>query len=199
VLELLDMVQLPRTSMRRYPHELSGGMRQRVMLAIALGCRPKLLVADEPTTALDVTTQAEILKLLADLRSELNMSLLLISHDLGVLRHSCDRTYIMYAGRTIESGPTADVLHHPKHPYTDGLIESSRMRLQNGRFPTIRGDVPSLNARFTVCPFLARCPRSIGECQTGMPALDEVAPGHRVCCWAAVESRSSAGVDHAVA
>ena len=199
-LALLDMVQLPATALRRYPHELSGGMRQRVMLAIALGCRPQLLVADEPTTALDVTTQAEILKLLAELRSELNMSMLLISHDLGVLRQSCDRTYIMYAGHTIETGATSDVLHRPKHPYTRGLIDASRMRRDDqGRFPTIGGDVPSLNTRFALCPFLSRCPCSVDECRSLMPQLTELAPSHRVRCFAAAKNHQEAEARHGLA
>ena len=190
--ELLDQVQLPATSSRRYPHELSGGMRQRVMLAIALGCRPSLLVADEPTTALDVTTQAEILKLLAELRRELNMSLLLISHDLGVLRSTCERTYIMYAGHTIESGPTAQVLRDPLHPYTRGLVDASRMRLnEHRRFATIGGDVPTLNKPHDLCPFLARCGSNVLECQSRMPQLVEVDKGRPVRCWVAQVSNAT--------
>jgi oligopeptide/dipeptide ABC transporter ATP-binding protein len=186
VRELLDMVQLPAQSAQRYPHELSGGMRQRVMMAIALGCRPRLLVADEPTTALDVTTQAEVLKLLGELRRELDMSLLLISHDLGVLRNSCDRTYIMYAGHTVESGRTVDVLRRPLHPYTRGLVDASRMRLNaQGRFPTIGGDIATLNRRYELCPFLPRCTASIAQCQTHMPQMEEALPGHQVRCWVA--------------
>ncbi|HEY4065642.1 MAG TPA: ABC transporter ATP-binding protein [Burkholderiaceae bacterium] len=186
--KLLDMVQLPAVAAQRHPHELSGGMRQRVMMAIALGCRPSLLIADEPTTALDVTTQADILKLLADLRTELNMSLLLISHDLGVLRQSCERTYIMYAGHTVESGRTADVLRRPLHPYTRGLIEASRMRLnEQRRFSTIRGDGPTLNQRYTLCPFLARCSSAVADCRSRMPELQDVEAGRAVRCWAAQE------------
>jgi len=186
VRDLLNMVQLPESAAQRYPHELSGGMRQRVMMAIALGCRPRLLIADEPTTALDVTTQAEILKLLAELRAELDMSLLLISHDLGVLRSSCDRTYIMYAGHTIESGATVDVLRCSLHPYTKGLVDASRMVLNaQNRFSAIGGDVPTLSKRHGLCPFLPRCACSIAECQDRMPRLDEQAAGHMVRCWQA--------------
>src|SRR4029077_10140994 len=133
---------------RRYPHELSGGMRQRVMMAIALGCRPRLLIADEPTTALDATTQTEILALLRSLRSTLDMSLLVISHDLGLLRWNCDRVYVMYAGHTVEHGPTDRVLAAPLHPYTRGLIAASRLaRGADGHFATIGGDVPVLDRR----------------------------------------------------
>jgi oligopeptide/dipeptide ABC transporter ATP-binding protein len=183
--ELLDLVKLRRDVLRRYPHELSGGMRQRVMLAIALGCRPRLLIADEPTTALDVTTQAEILALLGELRATLRMSLLLISHDLGVLRWNCDRIYIMYAGHTIETGATADVLHGPAHPYSRGLIEASKLRQNaDGLFATISGDVPALDQTFQLCPFLSRCRLSVERCRSEMPP--QLAPGviaHDARCW----------------
>jgi len=184
VRELIEMVRLPAGTSERYPHELSGGMRQRIMLAIALGCRPRLLVADEPTTALDVTTQQEIIDLLAELRAQLSMSMLLISHDLGVLRASCDRTYIMYAGRTIEGGPTTQVLNAPLHPYTRGLIAASRMRLNaQRRFATIGGEVPTLNKVQELCPFLPRCADSTSECKTVMPKLQEPQAGRLVRCW----------------
>jgi ABC-type dipeptide/oligopeptide/nickel transport system ATPase component len=141
VAELLGLVRLPETAVRSYPHELSGGMRQRVLLAIALGCRPKLLVADEPTTALDVTTQAEILALLRDLRARLGMAMLLISHDLGVVRHECERVYVMFRSRVVESGPTGDVFARPQHGYTAGLIKAARAaRNSQGRFETIEGE-----------------------------------------------------------
>jgi oligopeptide/dipeptide ABC transporter ATP-binding protein len=183
--ELLELVKLRREVRRSYPHELSGGMRQRVMLAIALGCRPRLLVADEPTTALDVTTQSEILALLRELRTTLDMSLLLISHDLGVLRWSCDRVYIMYAGHTIETGPTEHVLTRPRHPYTQGLIEASRLeRGANGHFSTIGGDVPRLTQRFDLCPFLPRCHVSVDACRQTMPApLNPSSAEQDGRCW----------------
>jgi oligopeptide/dipeptide ABC transporter ATP-binding protein len=183
--ELLDLVKLSREVLTRYPHELSGGMRQRVMLAIALGCRPRLLIADEPTTALDVTTQAEILALLGELRATLKMSLLLISHDLGVLRWNCDRIYIMYAGHTIETGATADVLRRPAHPYSRGLIEASRLRRKpDGSFATISGDVPALDQTFRLCPFLSRCQVSIEPCRSEMPQqVGQGVAGHDARCW----------------
>ncbi|MDB6001932.1 MAG: hypothetical protein JWP52_3631 [Rhizobacter sp.] len=141
VAELLDLVRLPASSARSYPHELSGGMRQRVLLAIALGCRPKLLIADEPTTALDVTTQAEILTLLRDLRQRLGMAMLLISHDLGVVWEECERVYVMFRSRIVESGATQEVFSHPQHAYTAGLIKAAKAaRNSEGRFETIEGE-----------------------------------------------------------
>ncbi len=141
VAELLDLVRLPATSIRSYPHELSGGMRQRVLLAIALGCRPKLLIADEPTTALDVTTQAEILALLRDLRERLGMAMLLISHDLGVVWEECERVYVMFRSRIVESGATREVFSNPSHAYTSGLIKAAKAaRNSEGRFETIEGE-----------------------------------------------------------
>jgi ABC-type dipeptide/oligopeptide/nickel transport system ATPase component len=141
VAELLALVRLPATTVRSYPHELSGGMRQRVLLAIALGCRPRLLVADEPTTALDVTTQAEILALLRDLRQRLGMAMLLISHDLGVVHDACERVYVMFRSRIVESGATREVFAWPQHGYTAGLIKAAKAaRNSEGRFETIEGE-----------------------------------------------------------
>jgi ABC-type dipeptide/oligopeptide/nickel transport system ATPase component len=141
VAELLDLVRLPAAAARSYPHELSGGMRQRVLLAIALGCRPSLLIADEPTTALDVTTQAEILALLRDLRERLGMAMLLISHDLGVVWKECERVYVMFRSRIVESGATQEVFARPTHPYTAGLIQAAQAaRNSDGRFVTIEGE-----------------------------------------------------------
>jgi ABC-type dipeptide/oligopeptide/nickel transport system ATPase component len=141
VAQLLDLVRLPASSIRSYPHELSGGMRQRVLLAIALGCRPKLLIADEPTTALDVTTQAEILDLLRDLRQRLGMAMLLISHDLGVVWEECERVYVMFRSRIVESGTTREVFGNPAHAYTSGLIKAAKAaRNSEGRFETIEGE-----------------------------------------------------------
>ena len=139
--ELLELVRLPATLSRSYPHELSGGMRQRVLLAIALGCRPKLLIADEPTTALDVTTQAEILTLLRDLRQRLGMAMLLISHDLGVVWQESERAYVMFRSRIVEEGTTRDLLSSPQHPYTAGLIKAAKVeRNSRNRFETIEGE-----------------------------------------------------------
>jgi oligopeptide/dipeptide ABC transporter ATP-binding protein len=181
--ELLELVKLPETALRQYPHELSGGMRQRVMLAIALGCRPRLLVADEPTTALDVTTQAEIMALLGTLRQQLNMALLVVSHDLGLLRWHCDRLYIMYAGRTIEWGATACVIDRPAHPYTRGLIAASRLqRGPDGRFGALRGEVPALE-QHAGCPFAPRCGDADAVCHVRMPETTFVTEAHHAKCW----------------
>jgi oligopeptide/dipeptide ABC transporter ATP-binding protein len=181
--ELLELVRLPETVLRQYPHELSGGMRQRVMLAIALGCRPRLLVADEPTTALDVTTQAEIMALLGTLRQQLNMALLVVSHDLGLLRWHCDRLYIMYAGCTIEWGATASVIDRPAHPYTRGLIAASRLqRGPDGRFGALRGEVPVFEQR-AGCPFAPRCGEAQAICREQMPETTTITQDHRTKCW----------------
>ena len=182
--ELLDLVKLPASVLRAYPHQLSGGMRQRVMLAIALGCRPRLLIADEPTTALDVTTQAEIMALLGSLRTQLNMALLVVSHDLGLLRWHCDRIYIMYAGRTIEWGDTASVIDRPRHPYTSGLIATSRLlRGANGRFGALQGEVSTMDSGDAGCPFAPRCPKVHDQCWERMPGQFAVTESHRTKCW----------------
>ena len=188
-LELLDLVALPASTLHRYPHELSGGMRQRVMLAIALGCRPRLLVADEPTTALDATTQADIMALLGSLRAELGMGLLIISHDLGLLRWHCDRVVVMYAGHTVEWGDTTSVLNQPLHPYAQGLIAASRLRRgADGRFGALRGDGPTAVDAEVGCPFANRCPHTMPICRDTMPpAFPAQSAGpdeaHRARCW----------------
>jgi oligopeptide/dipeptide ABC transporter ATP-binding protein len=186
VRELLDLVKLPGSCAAAYPHELSGGMRQRVLLAIAIACRPKLLIADEPTTALDVTTQAEILALLKELRGLLNMSLLLISHDLGIVASACDRIYVMYAGRTIEWGSTAAVFETPAHPYTVGLLHAAQAdRDRDGRFVTISGDPPNLASIGAGCAFAPRCTYAMPQCIATMPAATTLAQGggQTVRCW----------------
>jgi oligopeptide/dipeptide ABC transporter ATP-binding protein len=186
VAELLELVKLPAASARCYPHELSGGMRQRVLLAIAIGCRPKLLIADEPTTALDATTQAEILSLLRELRERLNMAMLLISHDLGIVAAACERIYVMYAGRTIEWGATAAVFATPAHPYTMGLLHSAHAkRDEEGRFVTISGDPPNLAMLGAGCAFAERCRYAMPECTKTMPQpVALTADGrHTVSCW----------------
>jgi oligopeptide/dipeptide ABC transporter ATP-binding protein len=184
--ELLKLVKLSPTEMRAYPHELSGGMRQRVLLAIALACRPRLLIADEPTTALDVTTQAEIMALLADLRAQLNMSLLLISHDLALVATSCERVYVMYAGRTVETGSTSALFADPAHPYTHGLLQAALAERDDaGRFATIAGDVPDLSRPPPGCPFEPRCLRRVKDCANSMPnwLASAANPDHAVRCW----------------
>jgi len=187
VAELLRLVKLPEAASRSYPHELSGGMRQRALLAIALGCRPSLLIADEPTTALDVTTQAEILELLRELQMTLGMALLLISHDLGVVSSACDKVYIMYAGRTVEWGPTRAVFARPLHPYTARLLEAGKsIRNAQGRFVTIEGEVPDLSELGAGCPFAPRCPSRLSRCDQEMPPARTL-PGdaaRAARCWA---------------
>ncbi len=187
VAELLSLVKLPPTAADAYPHELSGGMRQRALLAVALGCGPKLLVADEPTTALDVTTQAEILALIRELRERLGMALLLISHDLGIVASACERIYVMYAGHTVEWGATRDVFQRPAHPYTVGLLKAAQAARNNeGRFATIAGDPPNLSELSTGCPFTPRCPLVREECPKAMPAPGPArnAGAQTLRCWA---------------
>jgi len=184
--ELADLVKLPRSVLRAYPFELSGGMRQRVCIAIALGCRPRLLVADEPTTALDVTTQAEILALINELRRSQHMALLLISHDLGVVRELCDRVFVMYAGTMIEWGETGKLFARPQHPYVIGLLSAARTVIgSDGRFATIEGQVPDLRNQLPGCPFAPRCPHRMEVCDRAMPPAFQPPEGggHRAKCW----------------
>jgi oligopeptide/dipeptide ABC transporter ATP-binding protein len=184
--ELLDLVKMPKGVARAYPHELSGGMRQRALLAVALACKPRLLIADEPTTALDVTTQAEILALLRDLRARLGMAMLLISHDLGIVASACERIYVMYAGRIVEWGPTRAVFGKPAHPYTQGLFEAARAaRDARGRFATIAGDPPNLALAAQGCPFAPRCTKAMEICAKAMPEISSLAEdaSHELRCW----------------
>jgi peptide/nickel transport system ATP-binding protein len=196
---LLERVGIPNASDRlgQYPHELSGGLRQRVMIAMATMCEPELLIADEPTTALDVTTQARILHLLRDLQRELGMALVLITHDLGVVASVADRVAVMYAGSFVETGGTRQVFKAPAHPYTRGLIDSipaPGLTEPGGRLRTIPGMVPSLIGETTGCMFRNRCSLATAACAAGEIAEREAAPGHRYRCLATAASlqRSSA-------
>ena len=189
--EMLDKVRIPEPAKRTaaYPHQLSGGMRQRAMIAMALSCHPEILIADEPTTALDVTVQAQILDLMKQLRKDFNTAILMITHDLGVIADIADRVMVMYAGKTVESAPTLDIFDKPGHPYTRGLLESvpvlgSRSRSsRRHRLKEIKGMVPSLSDLPQGCFFYPRCDVSMDICTTQMPDLTERDKGHWVRCW----------------
>jgi peptide/nickel transport system ATP-binding protein len=185
--EMLARVHIPDAGRRarQYPHQLSGGMRQRVMIAMALACRPQLLIADEPTTALDVTVQAQILALLDELKAETGTAVVLITHDLDVVADHADEVAVMYAGRIAERAPAAAIFASPQHPYTVGLLGARpRAGQAGGRLASIEGTVPDLRAPPPGCRFAPRCPFAIARCAT-QPPLDEVAPGHRAACWRA--------------
>jgi len=184
-IEMLRLVEMPEPARRvdEYPHQLSGGMRQRVMIAMALSCNPNLLIADEPTTALDVTIQAQILDLLAGLQERLGMALLLITHDLGVVAEQADEVVILYAGRIVERASVMDIFTRPLHPYTRGLLDSlPKLGARGERLRAIPGSPPPLTKLPSGCRFRDRCPMAIDACATIDPALDEKAPGHRVAC-----------------
>lgn len=185
-IEMLEKVGIPNPEIRvsEYPHQLSGGMRQRVMIAMALICEPSLVIADEPTTALDVTIQAQILELLQDMQDQLNTSIIMITHDLGVIAETCDDVIVMYAGRVAEQGSVDDVFNHPQHPYTHGLL-SSIPRLSSPRktkLPTIEGMVPSLNDMPAGCRFNNRCPYADELCIQTYPTLDDQPGDHKTAC-----------------
>jgi oligopeptide/dipeptide ABC transporter ATP-binding protein len=185
-LELMNIVGIPAAERRleEYPHQFSGGMRQRAMIAIALACSPKLLLADEPTTALDVTIQDQILKLLLDLRDRLSMSVVLVTHDLGVVAGTCDRMAVMYAGRIVEKGTVAEVFAQPRHPYTRGLLGSvPRGNAARTMLYSIDGTPPSLTALPTGCAFHPRCSFATDECRRERPPLAEVGEGRMVACF----------------
>jgi len=182
--EMLRLVGIPSAEarLRQYPHEFSGGMRQRIMIAIALACRPKLLIADEPTTALDVTIQAQVLELISDIRARLGMSVVLITHDLGVVAERCDRVLVMYAGQVVEEGPTAEVIGDPRHPYTRGLLNSIPRPAMRGRpIHPIEGQVPDLIGLPPQCRFHSRCPLRRDDCLT-IVNMRHPGPGRRVRC-----------------
>ena len=182
--KLLDLVGIPsaRNQLGRYPHEMSGGQRQRVMIAIALACRPKLLIADEPTTALDVTVQAQILDLIGRLRVELGMAVLLITHDLGVVAEFCDRVAVMYAGRIVEEAPAAELFRRPRHRYTEALLHTMPAANPPGRkLPSISGTVPAPLDRGDGCIFAPRCGFAVARCTSELPSLEGAS--HRLRCW----------------
>jgi len=186
--EMLRLVRIPNPERRvgDYPHQFSGGMRQRVMIAMALSCNPKLLIADEPTTALDVTIQAQILHLLAELQAKLGMAVMLITHAMGVIAETAQRVVVMYAGKVVEEAPVGQLFGEPLHPYTQGLIRSipriDTAGIRKQRLEAIRGMVPSLLNPVPGCRFAPRCQYARDECTTQTPLLREVRPGHKVAC-----------------
>ena len=187
-IEMLRLVRIPTPERRvkDYPHQFSGGMRQRVMIAIALACKPQLVIADEPTTALDVTIQAQILDLLQRLKDEMGMAVMLITHAMGVVAEVAQRVVVMYAGKVVEEAPVRELFAHPRHPYTQGLIRSiPRIDLDAAhktRLEAIPGTVPKLIEPAEGCRFAARCKHATAECLRATPPLREVASGHRVAC-----------------
>jgi peptide/nickel transport system ATP-binding protein len=199
--EMLELVRIadPKQRLGEYPHQLSGGMRQRVMIAIALSCNPQVLIADEPTTALDVTIQAQILDLMLELKEKLGTAIILITHDLGVVAETCDRVLVMYAGRMVEQASAASLFARPRHPYTRGLLRAlpradiatdrpgSRPRLTE-----IPGIVPALIQPIAGCAFAPRCAFATQQCGVSRPELEEIETAHRVSCWEAARAASEA-------
>jgi peptide/nickel transport system ATP-binding protein len=187
--EMLALVGIPEPQRRvdEYPHQMSGGMRQRVMIAMALACNPKLLIADEPTTALDVTVQAQILDLMRDLKHRVGAAIMLITHDLGVVAEVAEHVVVMYAGRKVEEAPSTQLFAHPRHPYTQGLLGAvpklgSSLTGESGRLAEIPGLVPSLKQRIVGCVFAGRCAQATDLCRQAAPALELKAPGHLAAC-----------------
>ncbi len=186
-IDLLDLVGIPEAGKRfdQYPHQFSGGMRQRVMIAMSLLCEPDLVIADEPTTALDVTVQAQILEVMSELRRTINTAIILITHDLGVIAGLCDRVIVMYAGRIVEAGAVRDIFYDPQHPYTLGLLRSlPRLdRVTDTDLPTIPGQPPNLQGLPECCSFLDRCPVAMERCGGGIPALGPAGDGREKACF----------------
>jgi peptide/nickel transport system ATP-binding protein len=196
--ELLEKVRIPdvHAILREYPHRLSGGMRQRAMIAMAVACNPRLLIADEPTTALDVTIQAQVLKVLRDLKESLGMSLMLITHDLGVVAEQADRVSVMYAGNLVEVARVKDLFARALHPYTQGLMKASPRVSSNENFRTSRlleipGNVPSLQKLPPGCPFAPRCHLCMPRCKEEKPRLEEMGQGRSVACFAVISSSAT--------
>jgi peptide/nickel transport system ATP-binding protein len=188
--EMLRLVKIPEPERRvgEYPHQLSGGMRQRVMIAMALACEPRLLIADEPTTALDVTIQAQILDLMRELKARTGAAIMLITHDLGVVAEMAQRVVVMYAGRKVEEGPVEALFANPRHPYTRGLLDSipklgAASQGAGARLTEIAGTVPSLSERIVGCAFAPRCAYATVRCQNEYPPFEEKIPGHGAACW----------------
>lgn len=184
--ELLKLVNIPNPEkrMKQYPHEFSGGMRQRAMIAMALSCNPKLLIADEPTTALDVTIQAQILEIMKNIKEKIGTSIIFITHDLGVVADICDRVNVMYGGVIIEKGSVNDIFNNPKHPYTWGLLDSvPSVEKERKRLKPINGQPPDLLKPPAGCPFYARCNFAMNICKKEMPKFYDAGKKHKVACW----------------
>ncbi len=187
---MLDAVRIPdaKARIRMYPHEFSGGMRQRIMIAMALLCRPRLLIADEPTTALDVTVQAQIMKLLADIRDEFGTAIVLITHDLGIVADACDRTLVLYGGQIMEQGPTDQVFETPTHPYTKGLLRAvPRLDRDDAELLTIAGEPPDMSNLPKGCPFSPRCEIVKDRCVTSKPAIEPLGADRLRSCHATLQ------------
>jgi peptide/nickel transport system ATP-binding protein len=192
-LEMLERVRIPsaRTRLDSYPHEMSGGMRQRAMIALALACRPQVLLADEPTTALDATVQIQILLLLRELQQELGMAVIFVTHDIGVAVEICDRIAVMYAGRIVETGTLREVVRDPRHPYTQGLLSATvHGATGRGRLKTIPGAPPSLDQAPAACSFAPRCDRAVPPCREAVPPLYAISPERGARCIFAREQRA---------
>ncbi|MFE6169089.1 ABC transporter ATP-binding protein [Viridibacillus arvi] len=199
-IEMMKLVGLPRSEelIKEYPHQLSGGMRQRVMIAMALVCDPKVLIADEPTTALDVTIQAQILQLMKDLNERLNTAVIMITHDLGVVAETCERVVVMYGGQVVEEGPVKLLFNDPQHPYTKGLIQSvPDMRFKKQRLYSIPGNVPKPGSVNTGCRFAARCEFAFEQCRVENPNLYQTSTEHKTRCFLH-ERKEVSAVDRAV-
>lgn len=184
--EMLRLVGIPSPEKRlnQYPHEFSGGMRQRAMIAMALSCEPKLLIADEPTTALDVTIQAQILELMKDLKNKIKTSIILITHDLGLVADICNKVMVMYGGTIVEKGTVDDIFYNPRHPYTRGLLKSiPRLNMGKERLNPIDGQPPDMLNPPAGCPFVARCPEAMEICNMKKPEYKEFDNGQATCCW----------------
>jgi len=182
--QMLELVGIPANRYPEYPHQFSGGMKQRVMIACALACNPRLLIADEPTTALDVTIQAQVLELMGNLKREFDTAMLLITHDLGVVADICEKVAVMYAGTIVERGTVRNVYRFPRHPYTRGLFKSlPHLDVDTDRLTPIPGSMPDPSNLPPGCPFFPRCTFHTAECEAGRPGLVEVSPGHVVACF----------------
>lgn len=185
-IDMLKLVGMPSPEKRfhQYPHEFSGGMRQRAMIAMALSCEPKLLIADEPTTALDVTIQAQIIELMKELKDKINMSIILITHDLGLVADICERVVVMYGGTIVEQGPVEEIFYNPKHPYTMGLLSSiPRLNMGKERLNPVEGHPPDMINPPAGCPFAARCSQAMEICNLHKPQYEKISENHGAACW----------------